>query len=33
MAIFFALMGLSCAQKPVRFAPLEELNPFFSTDP
>jgi hypothetical protein len=33
MAIFFALMGLSGAQKPVRFAPLEELTPFFSTDP
>jgi hypothetical protein len=29
----FALMGLSGAQKPVRFAPLEELTPFFSTEP
>jgi hypothetical protein len=31
--MFFALIGLLGAQKPVRFAPLEELTPFFSTDP
>jgi len=30
---FFALMGFLGAQKPVRFAPLEELTPFFSADP